>query len=152
MNASVRWSWHEFRKLAPEVLYAILELRSRVFVVEQNCVFLDQDGTDVHCEHLCGFSEDGLLLAYLRLVPPGLKFPETSLGRVVTHPDFRRRGLARQGMTRGLQRLAERFPGHACRIGAQRYAEAFYASLGFVPTGEPYMEDGIPHTEMIRPG
>ena len=148
---SLQWSWHAFAALDPPLLYAILELRSRVFVVEQNCVFLDMDGADDRCEHLCGHSEDGRLLAYLRLVPPGLKFAEASIGRVVTDPGFRRQGLAREAMKLGIQRLGERFPGHACRIGAQQYAEPFYASLGFAATGKPYLEDGIVHTEMIRP-
>lgn len=149
--SALRWSWHAFADLNPATLYAILELRSRVFVVEQNCVFLDMDGADARCEHLCGVGPDGRLLVYLRLVPPGLKFAEASMGRLVTDPAARRGGYAREACERGLARLAEHYPGQPVRIGGQRYMEAFYASLGFRTTGEPYLEDGIPHVEMLRP-
>ena len=146
----LRWTWQPFNELAPATLYAILELRSRIFVVEQNCVFLDMDGVDSACEHLCGFDENNRLLAYLRLVPPGVKCVEPSLGRLVVAQDARRHGLARRAIELGLERLRERYPGQTIRIGGQRYMEAFYASMGFVATGEPYLEDGIPHVEMIR--
>lgn len=149
--STLRWSWHAFAELDPATLYAILELRSRIFVVEQNCLFLDMDGADAQCDHLCGFDAKGKLRVYLRLVPPGVKFAEASFGRLVTDPQSRRGGHARKACELALARLAERFPGQPVRIGGQRYMEAFYASLGFVATGQPYLEDGIPHVEMLRP-
>jgi ElaA protein len=145
----LRWQWYPWQALPPDVLYAFLKLRSDVFVVEQNCVFSDMDGIDPQCEHLCGFAADGALQVYLRLLPPGVKLAECSIGRLVTAPDARRGGLARAACERGLQRLRERFPGQMARIGGQQYMEAFYASLGFVTTGKPYLEDGIPHVEML---
>ena len=147
----MRWEWHGFAQLRPETLYAILKLRSDVFVVEQNCVFSDMDDVDQACEHLCGF-EGPRLLAYLRLVPPGAKLSEASLGRMVVARDARRRGLALEAMRRGLRRLCERFPDAPTRISAQRYMEEFYKSLGFATTGAPFLEDGIPHVEMVFHG
>lgn len=143
------WHWYAWDELKPDVLYGFLKLRSDIFVVEQNCVFSDMDGVDRHCEHLCGSDESGRILVYLRLLPPGVKLPECSIGRLVTAPEARRGGHAREACRRGLARLRERFPGHTARIGGQQYMEAFYASLGFVTTGEPYLEDGIPHVEML---
>lgn len=152
----IRWDWHAFAQLPPQTLYAILKLRSDVFVVEQNCVFSDMDDVDQACEHLCGFEKPGLgearLVAYLRLVPPGVKLPEASIGRVAVARDARRRGLAREAMVRGLARLKQRFPGTPVRIGAQHYMEGFYRSLGFSTTGAPFLEDGIPHVEMVYRG
>lgn len=146
---NLAWSWHSFVELEPRVLYAILELRSRIFVVEQNCVFLDMDGADADCEHLCGFDGQQRLMVYLRLVPPGVKFPEASIGRLVSDPSVRRDGMARDACLRGIERIRQRYPGTPIRIGGQRYMERFYASLGFVSTGQPYLEDGIPHVEML---
>jgi len=148
-KTSLRWQWHSWATLPPDVLYAFLKLRSDIFVVEQNCVFSDMDGIDKHCEHLCGFDENGALQVYLRLLPPGVKFAECSLGRLVTARAARRGGLARTAIQHGLSRLREKYPGHTVRIGGQRYMEAFYTSVGFVATGEPYLEDGIPHVDMV---
>ena len=146
----IRWNWYAWAALPPDLLYAFLKLRSDIFVVEQNCVFSDMDGLDAQCEHLCGFDGNGQLLAYLRLLPPGLKHAECSLGRLVTAADARRLGLAREAMRRGLQRAAEKHPGHTVRLGGQQYLEGFYASLGFVTAGAPYLEDGILHVDMFR--
>ncbi|HEX4872822.1 MAG TPA: GNAT family N-acetyltransferase [Nevskiaceae bacterium] len=151
MTSSAEFRWYRWAELDPDTLYDLLKLRSDIFVVEQNCVFSDMDGLDRHCEHLVA-RLDGRVVLALRLLPPGLKFAEASLGRLVTDPAARRLGLARQALTLGLVRLRERFPGQPVRIGGQRYMEAFYASMGFVTTGEPYLEDGIPHVEMLHPG
>lgn len=145
----LHWRWYLWRELDPDALYAMLKLRSDVFVVEQNCVFSDMDGVDPRCEHLGGFDDAGQLLVYLRLLPPGVKFPECSLGRLVTAATARRGGLARQACERGLLRLKQRYAGHTARIGGQQYMETFYASLGFKATGAPYLEDGIPHVDML---
>lgn len=144
-----RWSWHAWNELTPDVLYAFLRLRSAVFVVEQNCVFPEMDGRDARCEHLCGWS-DGDLVAYLRLVPPGVRAPEVSLGRVVTAPAVRGRGLGRAVMQEGLRRCARRYPGQAIKVSAQAHLERFYESLGFATVGVPYDEDGILHVDMLK--
>lgn len=148
-SRQVSWKWFTWAELPPDVLYGFLKLRSDIFVVEQNCVFSDMDNADQRCEHLCGWNEQGELVVYLRLVPPGVKFAECSIGRLVTAASARRGGIARQACELGLQRLREKFPGQQARIGGQQYMEGFYASLGFVTTGEPYLEDGIPHVEML---
>lgn len=149
MTSSVEWQWWAWDRLPPDVLYGFLKLRSDIFVVEQNCVFSDMDGVDPHCEHLCAHGPEGAVLAYLRLVPPGVKFAEASLGRLVVAPAARGSGLARSAIQAGLVRIRSRFPDAPVRIGGQRYLETFYGSLGFVATGEPYLEDGIPHVDML---
>jgi len=150
----ITWEYARFDELTPRTLYEILALRQQVFVVEQNCPYLDADGRDHDSVHLCGWDEDRLC-AYLRVVAPGKRFPEPSIGRVVTDPSVRRQGLGREVMRRGLQWCGELYPGLPVRISAQRYLERFYAELGFrtdraIP---PYDEDGIPHVEMVfHPG
>ena len=146
-----RWTWHAWRALTPDVLYAILRLRSAVFVVEQNCVFPDMDGRDPDCEHLCGWS-DGELVAYLRLVPPGVRTPEVSLGRVVVTQSRRGQGLGRAVMREGLRHCARLYAGRPVKVSAQQHLEPFYQSLGFRAVSAPYLEDGIWHVDMIRPG
>lgn len=138
-----------FNKLTVSELYALLQLRSSVFVVEQNCVFLDQDNKDQHCHHLLIFSQDQLV-GYSRLVPAGLSYPEMAIGRVVIEPSVRGRGLGKILMELAIQYCRQLFGTGAIRIGAQTYALAFYAALGFVPDGEIYEEDGIEHIEMLR--
>lgn len=151
MNA-LQWSWHRFAELSPEALYAILELRSRIFVVEQNCVFPDMDGRDRDCEHLCGWNESGALIAYLRLVPPGIKSSEAALGRVVVEQNARGTGLGRAVMVEGLKRCDALYPGKPIKVSAQQHLERLYNSLGFQAIAAPYLEDGIWHLDMIRPG
>ena len=145
-----RWVWRSFQELTPDELYDICALRQTVFVVEQNCAYLDADGWDKRSRHLYTRDADGLLVAYLRLVEPGVKYPEPSIGRVITHPSVRRTGLGRTLMAEGIRGAAECYPGSAIRIGAQLWAEDFYRSLGFERVGAEYIEDDIPHIEMIR--
>ncbi len=148
----VLWRWHPWNDWPREELYAALRLRSAIFVVEQNCVFNDLDGLDPHCEHLCGLAPDGSLLAYARLLPPGLKYAEPSIGRVVVAETARGIQLGRALMHESIAGCRARYPGQAIRIGAQQRLQSFYASLGFVPSGEPYLEDGILHLDMLLPG
>ncbi|MBL6751441.1 MAG: GNAT family N-acetyltransferase [Nevskia sp.] len=148
---SLAWRWFGFGGWPPALLYEALRLRSAVFVVEQNCVFADMDGLDPDCEHLCGVAADGSLLAYARLLPPGLKYAEASIGRVVTAGAVRRTGLGRQLMRQALDGCRARYPGQPVRIGAQQRLERFYADFGFAVAGPPYLEDGIWHVEMVAP-
>ncbi len=140
-------AWHDkpFDALTARELYAILALRAAVFVVEQNCVYLDLDGKDPACRHLWA-ARDGEVLAALRIVPPGVSYPEISLGRVVTAPAARGGGLGRELMRRGIAACGDQ----PIRIGAQCYLERFYRELGFARAGDDYVEDGIPHLEMLR--
>jgi ElaA protein len=138
-----------FQELNVSQLYEVLRLRSEVFVVEQNCIFLDHDDKDQQSYHLLLFA-DGKLAAYSRLVPAGLSYHEVSIGRVVTSPAFRGSGLGRRVMELAIQGCEDLFNCREIRIGAQTYALPFYTSLGFISDGEVYDEDGIEHIEMVR--
>lgn len=144
----INWTCKKFNELTPHELYAILQLRNEVFVVEQNCVFQDADNKDAYCCHLMGW-KDGLLAAYTRLVPPGVSYTEMSIGRVVTSPAARGGGLGRELMEQSIKRCYNLFGNGSIKIGAQLYLEKFYGSLGFVQSSEMYLEDGIPHIEMV---
>lgn len=139
--------WHDkaFAALTTAELYAILALRARVFVIEQNCVYNDVDGKDPVCRHIWA-AQDGAIAAYLRIVPPGVSFAEVAIGRVVTAPEARRGGLGKELMQRGIAACGAQ----PIRVGAQCYLERFYNELGFVRAGADYVEDGIPHLEMLR--
>jgi len=141
-------SWHDraFAELTVRELYSITALRERVFVVEQNCVYLDADGADPQCRHLWAEDETRAIHAYCRLVPAGVKFPEASIGRVITASEARGQGLGKELMERAIAALGA-IP---IRIGAQAHLEKFYGELGFVRASAPYDEDGIPHIEMLR--
>ncbi|MDQ6924922.1 MAG: GNAT family N-acetyltransferase [Candidatus Eremiobacteraeota bacterium] len=151
------WRCAPFADLTPAELYAALQLRSSVFVVEQRCPFLDPDGDDDRAWHLLGWhGQDGApnqaprLMAYARLFAPGIKYAEASIGRVVTHPDARRTGAGRALMAEAVRTMDTLAPGTSVRIGAQQYLEQFYESFGFRRDGADYLEDGIVHVEMIR--
>ncbi|MDG1278539.1 MAG: GNAT family N-acetyltransferase [Algoriphagus sp.] len=140
-----------FQELTVDELYDLLRLRSEVFVVEQNCVFLDQDNKDQKCYHLLLYSGDELV-GYSRLVPAGLSYSEMAIGRVITSPSARGKGLGRTLMELSIEYCHKFFGDGAIRLGAQTYAHGFYASLGFVSDGDVYDEDGIEHIEMVRKG
>jgi ElaA protein len=144
------WTWHAWATLRPDTLYDFLRLRSDIFVVEQNCVFPDMDGIDPACEHLCGHDADQRLVAYLRLVPPGIKAPQPALGRLVTARNVRGTGLGRAAVREGIRHCASRYPGQDIFLSGQQHLENFYASLGFISFTEPYLEDGISHVNMLR--
>lgn len=128
----------------------IFELRQRVFVVEQTCVYQDIDVIDREAWHLSGRDNNGLLTAYLRIIPPLGKYPGPAIGRVVTSPEARGGGLGRALMLEGIRQTDELFPGTSIFLSAQTYLINFYQSLGFVTDGEPFDEDGIEHIEMVR--
>lgn len=151
---TVNWQWSAFGALAPDELYAALQLRQMVFVVEQQCVFLDPDGRDQQAWHLLGWAADDesrWLAGYARVFAPGIKYAPASIGRVITHPKARRTGLGRALMTESLRRLELLAPGAEIRIEAQLYLERFYGSYGFGRVSEEYLEDGILHVDMLRP-
>jgi ElaA protein len=137
-----------FPTLTPNELYALMRLRSEVFVVEQNCVFLDADNKDIYCHHLMLFDHKQLI-AYARLVPPGVSYNEMSIGRVVTAKEARNKGAAKQLMHLAVKYCRKTFGDGPIRIGAQHYLEKFYTEIGFSATGDVYDEDGIEHIEMI---
>jgi ElaA protein len=144
------WQWSRFQGLGVDNLYDALALRSHVFGLEQNCVYVDPDGADRHSWHLLGRDARGALQAYLRVVDAGVKFPELSMGRVVTHIDSRATGLGRRLVGEAMRWLDTEFPAQPLRISAQAHLQRFYGSFGFAPVGEPYLEDNILHIEMLK--
>lgn len=146
----IRWTWSSFHDLSVQDLYAILRLRQEVFVLEQRCLYQDLDGRDQHALHLMGCDADGTLAAYLRLVEPGYRFAEPSIGRVVTRLASRATGLGKALMHEGLRMADATYPGLGNRIAAQEYLERFYTGFGYSRVGEPYDEDGILHIDMVR--
>lgn len=149
---SLVFRFKHFRELSTAELYAMLVLRSQVFVVEQQCVYLDPDGLDPEAHHLFGWADAGAttLICGARILAPGVSYDEPAIGRVVTASSARGRGAGRAVMVQALTECARLYPGRAVRIGAQLYLERFYTALGFVSTSEPYVEDGIPHVTMLR--
>ncbi len=148
MNTAIIWTCKKFGELTPAELYAILKLRSEVFVVEQNCVYLDADGKDAESYHYCGWLNNELLVAYTRLMPPGSSYKDASIGRVVTSPAHRKEGYGKILMQRSIKKCFELFDTESITIGAQQYLTQFYQELGFKQSGDPYLEDGIPHIKM----
>jgi len=145
------WRFAPFESLSVRELQYIYMARQAVFSVEQQCAFMDADGLDERAHHLAAWSSSQREpLAYARLLEPGAKYVEPSIGRVMTAAAGRGRGLGRETMVRAIAHAAELWPGAAVRISAQSRLEAFYASLGFVIAGPRYLEDGIDHTEMVR--
>jgi ElaA protein len=150
MPMGVHWTWSRFTDLGVDNLYDALALRCRVFVLEQG-PYLDPDGIDRHAWHLLGRDADGVLQAYLRVVDPGAKYAEPSIGRVITSPEARGTGLGRVLVAEGVARCAAAWPGQAIRISAQSHLAGFYGSFGFVRCSDDYLEDDIPHCEMLKP-
>lgn len=147
-----QWLNTRFEALSATELYAVLQLRQDIFVVEQACVYRDLDGLDAHCWHMRHL-QDAELLAYQRCLPPGLSYAESSLGRITVTAAARGTGLGRALVQRGIDFNRQQWPGAGIAIGAQAYLRDFYASLGFVASGEPYLEDGIFHLPMrLTPG
>ena len=145
---SVSWNCKPFNELKPSELYALLQLRNEVFVVEQNCVFQDADNKDIHAFHLMGWSGEQLV-AYTRLIPKDISYPYASIGRVVTSPKARGTGLGKDLMRESIDTLYNIWGKQPIHIGAQLYLKTFYESLGFQQTSTIYLEDGIEHIEMI---
>ena len=151
MEASrLTWRWCAFDALNVFELDAIYRGRQQVFSLEQACAYLDADGFDAAAFHLAAWGTDrGVPMAYARVVFPGKKYAEPSIGRVITTAAARGSGVGRELVDRAITHCRQAFPGRGIRISAQSRLEAFYAGFGFVAVGEPYLEDGIPHTEML---
>lgn len=150
MPVALHWQWARFADLGVDGLYDALQLRCRVFVLEQG-PYLDPDGLDRVSWHLLGRDAAGTLVSYLRLVDPGAKFDEPSIGRVITSPETRGGGSGHALMTEGVAGADRLWPGHANRISAQAHLERFYERFGYVRAAPNHGEDGIPHVVMLRP-
>ena len=145
----MHWNWKHWNQLSNTELYNILQLRQAIFIVEQACPYLDADGEDQHCFHLCGYQQDELV-AYVRVFPPGTSKQETVIGRVITAPAIRGQGWGRPLMIKAEEYSLLEFGSHGFYLGAQAYLENFYTSLGYKRCGPNYDEDGIPHLPMRK--
>lgn len=143
------WHCKSFEELQGAELYRILAARSEVFVLEQQCLYQDMDFDDQKALHIWAESNNAIA-AYCRVFAPGLKYPEASIGRVLTTKDFRGIGLGKQLITNSLEAINKNFKTDNICISAQDYLLQFYAEFGFEPTGKSYLEDGIPHSEMKK--
>lgn len=146
----VTYTLKKFKDLSLDLLYQIMVLRQEVFIVEQDCPYLDADDKDQNCYHVLGIDEKGILQSYSRLVPKGISYPQfNSIGRVITSKDYRGKGEGKKLMLYSIEKIQELFPKEDTKISAQVYAVPFYNALGFKEKGEQYDEDGIPHTAMV---
>lgn len=146
---SLRWECKPFNDLSADQMYTILCVRQEVFVLEQECLYLDADGKDRKSLHLMGFDGDELV-AYARIVEPGVSYEEVSMGRILTTKEARGTGAGIELMEEGLREIENRYGKVPVRISAQTYLLKFYQKFGFESTGKEYLEDEIPHTEMLR--
>ena len=148
MPPALHWTWTRFDDLGVHALHDALALRCRVFILEQG-PYQDPDDADKHAWHLLGRNAEGTLVALLRVVDPGVNYPEPSIGRVVVAPELRGTGAGRVLLREGLQRCQSAWPGRAVRISAQAHLQRYYGEQGFVPVTEEYLEDDIPHIGML---
>jgi ElaA protein len=151
MQEQNQFSWQilQFDDLTVNQLLDILILRAEVFVVEQNCAYCDPDTHDKNSHHVLGYDKTQLV-AVCRILPPDEKYSEASIGRVVTATTHRGLGLGKELMQRAITYTTAEFPQKGIRISAQEYLREFYTSLGFVACSDVYLEDDIPHIEMLR--
>lgn len=146
----MQFSIKHFQELSTRELYRILELRSEVFVVEQDCPYLDPDGLDENAFHVLG-TKDSEIQAYARIIAPGAVYQSyVAVGRVVTSSKIRKEGYGRSLVEFTLGESRNLFPEYGIKISAQSYLISFYESLGFTVEGKEYLEDGIPHIAMIN--
>ncbi len=144
------WMCCQFSELSAKQLYDVLQLRSAVFVVEQDCVYQDIDGLDKHSEtrHLLHYNANGELLAYLRILAAGISYPDVAIGRVVTATSARGQGLGHQLLDRGIALAKSVWPQQDLYLSAQAHLQHYYQGYGFTSVTAEYLEDGIPHVGM----
>ncbi|NJN78211.1 MAG: GNAT family N-acetyltransferase [Saprospiraceae bacterium] len=143
------WKTLAFNDLTLQELYDIMVLRQVVFIVEQNCPYLDADGNDQKGFHVLGYDNDGDLVAYTRLLPVGVSYIDAvSIGRVISSKKVRGQGIGQELMRISIQEIRRLFGNEKITISAQCYLIKFYESFGFKTVGESYLEDDIPHIKM----
>lgn len=145
----MKWKCLSFEELTTTQLYQLLQLRSEVFVVEQDCVYQDIDGLDQQAIHVLGF-KDQEMLAYARVFKPGIYFKEASIGRVIVKENSRGQDIGHLLMQKCIHFVQQNFDTTSIRISAQQYLIKFYEYQGFASVGEGYLEDGIPHINMVK--
>jgi len=142
------WECKSFPNLSLATFYIILRARQEVFILEQNCNYLDCDGKDEQSYHMVAYDGEDIA-AYMRILPPGLNYKEASMGRILTTKNHRKQGLGKELMKRGLLFSKEVLNYKSIKISAQSYLVPFYSNFSFQSTGSEYLEDDIPHTEMV---
>ncbi len=145
----MKWISKKFEELNTKELYQLMMLRQEVFVVEQTCFYQDADGKDEQAIHQWAVDEEGEMVAYQRILPPGISYKEVSIGRIATKMKIRGKGYGRPLVQKALEYIEKEFGNVDVRISAQTHLKPFYESLGFVFTGKDYLEDDIPHSEML---
>ena len=150
----IEWQWKTFDELSADELYEIMKVRQEVFVLEQNCIYQDADDLDKTAWHLMGWHvrqpDTRKLQAYLRVVFPGCKYKEPSIGRIMTVKKVRGTGMGKELLRNALLKIETEYSHQSIRISAQQHLHKFYALFGFEQVSEPYDEDGIVHIEMLR--
>jgi ElaA protein len=149
MDLKLDWRFKTFEELSTTELYEILQLRNEVFVVEQRCCFLDLDGKDQKSHHLSGYRDDKLM-AFSRIVPPGVSYEFASIGRIAVSGQGRGMGYGIELLKESITMVEKLYGKTIIRIGAQLYLKRFYGSFGFVQSSDVYLEDDIEHIEMTR--
>lgn len=148
----MEWFVKKMDEVDVHTLYDILELRMRVFIIEQRCFYEELDHKDHNATHVYAKDDSGQIAAYLRVLDRGVSFDEVSIGRVVVRPEARKDGLGRVLMYKGIEVVKTDYGDPPIRISAQAYLQKFYESLGFIAVSDIYLEDDIPHLDMIRDG
>ncbi|MEP1469944.1 MAG: GNAT family N-acetyltransferase [Halieaceae bacterium] len=148
MSQALEWQTSAFDALTPAILYRAIKLRQDIFILEQECLYTDLDDLDQQATHMLCWRA-GALVAYQRCLPPGVSYPESSIGRIIVTPEVRGIQLGRQLVQRGIDYNLAQWPDHDIKIGAQSHLQPFYNSLGFTTVGEEYLEDGIMHAPML---
>ena len=149
-NIKIKYIWKTFAELSPDELYAMIHLRQKVFIVEQDCPYIDADYADQDAFHLLAYNNKDLI-GYLRAFRPGIKYYGSSLGRIVTEINSRGLGIGKEITKEGINFLSKEYPNHEIVISAQHRLEQFYIELGFIARGEVYLEDDIDHIQMYLP-
>jgi len=149
MKSIINWSVKAFNDLSLEELYDMIALRVEVFVIEQNCTYQDLDGKDKVSFHLLGKDIQGNIVATLRILPKGVSYEEASIGRDVTSEKIRSWKKGHELMTEAMRFITENYPKENVRLSAQTHLVSYYEKHGFDATGKTYLEDGIPHSEML---
>lgn len=149
---TLHWQVQRFRDLNTDELFDLMQFRVNTFIVEQRCPYPELEEEDRHPEtlHLSARTDQGRLMAYARILPPGLRYAEVGLGRLTVAPTVRRQGIGHQLVGAALETIHSHWPGQPVRISAQAYLQAFYEAYGFAQASEVYLEDGIPHVRMVR--
>ncbi len=148
---SIKFLWFSFSDLSPRDLYEILWLRQQVFIIEQACIYPDIDAKDPAAIHLTARDSNGMLIGYLRLLPPGISDESPAIGRLAISKIFRSQAMGSQLMAEGIKKARTLYAHCSVYISAQHHLIPFYSKLGFAPRGEPYDEDGILHIDAILP-